>query len=238
MIVGEMGASYPQTVNVIRWLPDGDTSDNYPPREQRICEMGRGWRDARGLPAIPADDPKSSGESQTCVGERIDDAKFDVLENHDIYGSDLLFGGAPEIVGIDVAACAKKCLSTKECKAFSFDRWQGACYLKSKIAGAQLHPPSLIGVRVPEDLPDKLRKLPTKFTVNRNRRFFDSGGSVPVAAKDDKACLERCEKQPACIAFNYDKKSLNCKTFTKVGGPYVDDSTDSGYREQYDPKIP
>ncbi len=50
-VLARMGAGYSDTIDVVRWLPGAAGSD-YPSREQRLCEIGRGWRDGNRLEPI------------------------------------------------------------------------------------------------------------------------------------------------------------------------------------------
>jgi PAN domain len=235
-VLGRMGAEYQWTIDVVRWLPGGVASD-YPPRPQRLCEIGRGWRDARGLEPIPEDRPGTSSSSvlQTCDGGEVDETVFQTVVNRDLYGNDILVDGKPGIPGIDLAACAAHCNETNECKAFSFDRWHGICFPKDGISNFVLDPPSIVGVKKPNALPDWNDKLPTVLATVRDREFRDEPLAPPQKMTNLDACRSACRSRSDCIAFTFSKTAQTCSMFEKTIGHYVSDLAVSGYKLQNPP---
>jgi hypothetical protein len=231
-VIGRMGAPYERTIDVVRWLP-GAEAGGYPSRAQRLCEIGRGWRDAKRLEAIAAvDAADSGGGALVCEDRQPDPARFQLRANRDIHGHDIRIAGRPGIPGIDLAACAARCEAMPACKAFSFDRWHGWCFLKDRIVESLVDPPSVIGVKRPAALPGVSQSARGQIIVVRNRRFHDAPREPPRTADTFDACKGRCNATTNCVAFSYMKTSRMCSIFDKTVGHYIDDRADSGYKRQ------
>jgi hypothetical protein len=159
---------------------------------------------------------------------------FTTRINRDIYGQDIpLRTGQIFIPGIDLNACATECDKNTSCVAFSFDRWEGKCYLKRSVAPLLIDPRSTVGVKKPSNLPPEATMRPNVRSL-RNRRFR----SVPIdrkVASDFRACQSVCEGELRCVAFSFAKGirgSPNCQIFNSTEGHYYDESADSGYKYQ------
>ena len=226
-VIGRMGAAYDSTIDVVRWLP-GSEGTGYPSRAQRLCEIGRGWRDAKRLEPIPS----FADGAQVCEDRQLDTTKFALRRNRDIYGQDIMTAGSPGISGIDLAACAARCEELAACKAFSFDRWLGKCYLKNNIVESVVDPPSIIGAKIPHSLPNVSKTAPGKMEIVRNRRFRDNPRENVRTFDNFDMCLRHCDGNSDCVAFSYVKPSRACWTFDRTVGHYIDDLADSGYKRQ------
>lgn len=231
-VISRMGATYGMATEVVRWLP-GQTKD-YPSRAQRLCEIGRGWRDGQRLESIAANTTDAK-RPQFCEDRPPDPAVFRTRVNRDIHGHDILVDGKPYIPGIDIAACAERCKDLAACKAFSFDRWQGYCYLKDNINTSYVDPPSTIGVKRPADLPNVSSTAPNETIIVRNRRFHDSPRKQPERTETFAVCQTSCEDNRDCVAFTYLKTTKMCSHFDRSIGHYIDERADSGYKRQKRP---
>jgi len=231
-VLGRMNATYQQTIDMVRWLPGGRATD-YPPREQRLCEIGRGWRDATRLEPIPPDNAQGSATAlQVCDGKMPDPSKYQTRVNRDIYGNDIFVAGRPGIPGIDLAACAARCNEVQECKGFSFDRWNGICFLKNKLSKLIGDPPSIVGVKRPAGLPSWDSEAKNEVVVVRNRRFRDTPRQTPREVENFDACRALCVTSLDCVTFSYLKATRVCSVYDKTVGPYIDELADSGYKRQ------
>lgn len=233
-VVSRMGAPFTETVNTLRWLPGTDS--DYPSRAQRLCELGRGWRDAKRLEAVAAV-PEHAGEAATCDGGEPDPRRFKVRSNRDLYGSDLpdvTTAGRPGLAGIDIAACAAACDKADACKAFVFDRWRGWCFLKSEIKASNMNPYATLGVKQPGEVPNVSTTLATCTLALRGQRFHDKTipGGEPREAQSLEDCEQRCATNRGCIAASYHKLSRLCSLHGFSEGHYVDRDTDSIYKIQ------
>jgi hypothetical protein len=232
-VISRMGAPYGRATEVVRWLPGGQ-AQNYPSRSQRLCEIGRGWRDGQRLEQI-ASASIDAARPEFCEDKAPDPAMFKTRINRDIHGHDIQVNGRPFIPGIDLAACAARCRDMAECRAFSFDRWQGYCYLKDKIDTSYADPPSTIGVKQPAELPNVSKTAPSEMIIVRNRLFTDTPRKPPELAETFDACRETCNTSRDCVAFSYVKLTRLCSHFDRTIGHYVDERADSGYKRQVRP---
>ena len=217
-LLGKLGANYENSVAAIRWYTD---FPSYPTREERLAQIGVGWRDAtgRGVPvnearfspkAIPQ--PKQVEPPSTSILQ-----KFGLRKNRDIYGYDITFtDGRAGIPGVTVEECAQRCDANSSCRAFSFDKWAGRCFLKRAIATSLLDPPSILGVKRPAELP-QVSQDQASMIVIRRKRFRDK----PIITKrvdGFDACWSACGSELRCIAFTYLKtksRGENCEMFNE-----------------------
>ncbi len=139
------------------------------------------------------------------------------------------------IPGIELSACAARCQDMAECKAFSFDRWHGWCFLKSKISASLIDPPSILGVKLPAELPNANNQAQSTIEVVRSRRFHDTPAEPPHVVADFGACRDQCAGSLHCVAFSFIKLSRMCWIFGKTVGHYIDELADSGYKRQMPP---
>ena len=229
-VLGRMSATYGKTTDVIRWLPGKDA--DYPTREQRLCELGRGWRDAQKLIDLFATDPEKKAGPVLCDGKAPDPARFSLRANHDIYGHDILFDGKAYVEGLDLAACSMLCDNNPNCKGFSFDRWRGLCYLKDEIAHSIIDPPSVIGAKLPVGLlpPNPDRK--TIMHSTGNKRFHDSPIDAPSAASSARDCQAQCKNNERCFVYTFFVGQNSCLMYDTTEGPYYDETALSGFKQQ------
>ena len=90
--------------------------------------------------------------------------QFTLYRHYDLPGNDILplEGGK-----LSLEACAAACAGSKECDAYTHDRWNNACYLKRNIGTLALNPKATTGIR--KDLPAP--------RVSRKQREFDPTGA-------------------------------------------------------------
>ena len=216
--LGKMGSTIDQAVAAMRWLPDPGPGRNHPIRAIRVEETGRGWRNAR------ADEPVAQKRIEPV---RFDiEGKFALRNNRDLYGHDI---GQP-IPGVRQDECAKRCHENSACKAFSFDRWNGWCFLKGSLGTTLLNPPSTLGVRKPLAVPNvsqdqaKMRRL--------RSRIFKEAALETSTQNTFENCERACESSLRCVTFSYIKEKKQCLLFNNSEGFYFDQAADSGYKHQ------
>ena len=227
-VLGRMGATFEQASDVIRWLPNASAGSDYPSRAQRLCEIGRGWRDGTRLEPVPSDTTANS--ALTC--EDLAPAKsYRTRINRDIYGNDLeqYPRGLP---GIDVAACASKCSELAACKAFSFDRWHGWCFLKSAATKTVSDPTSVIGIKGLGPIPPDDTTVPQQLKVLPGKLFRDKPAEPARIVDSTDQCKTYCASKSYCVDFSYIKISRQCLVFSNSIGYYNDETADSGFKRQ------
>jgi PAN domain len=236
-VLGKMGSDYDQAIAAIQWIA---SSPNYPTRDERIAQIGRGWTEATGqLASNRASQPMGQSPEQPAIDlvkEAQVSSKFGIRSNRDIPGHDLaVTGGRPGIPGIDINQCAARCNDSTSCKAYSFDRWNGWCFLKDQIASTLLDPRSTIGVKRPLTVPPVSRTLRAEMQGTlRGKRFRDEA-IARVSAANFQGCEKSCADDLRCVAFSFlktVKNGENCEKFKYSDGYYHDESADSGYKQQ------
>lgn len=224
--LGKMGAPHDETTSAIRELPD-QLGVDYPPRAKRVATISRGWDDAKNRGR--ADPPKAVGgpTDASLITDR-----YAIRNNRDIYGSDIAsIAGRPGIAGQTIESCARICDLIGACRAFSYDRWKGSCYLKGGVTTSLLEPTSTIAVKKPDELPGAESAIRAVMQTLRNKAFRDEPYRSETVA-DFIACRSRCEGELRCVAFSYLKEPKQCRRFSYSEGYFADEGTDSGYKRQ------
>jgi PAN domain len=234
-LLGKMNSDYAQAISALQFVGE---ATGYPTRSERIRQIGEGWKEATGK-GVPDDEPKAAPTAfptprimpQEVSNER---QNFTLKENRDIFGHDIkLTQGQSGIPGMTLDECVRACDKRGACKAFSFDKWNGWCFLKDAIATSLIDPHSIIGVKKPQPLPNASKVAP-EMTVLRGRRFRDKP-ILQSKVNDFNKCKAACAKEIRCVAFSYlksENKLENCQFFNGSVGPYNDPTADSGYKEQ------
>jgi hypothetical protein len=166
---------------------------------------------------------------------------YAVRTNRDLYGDDIRQpDGGLSIGCLDVKLCAASCDMNLSCVAFSFDRWNGRCFLKKRIpTKTLLDPHSTIGVKAPGKIPEASQS-PFKMIWFYGHRFRGTI-STRKAVSGFNACKAGCADDINCVAFNFLKTSEtaeNCEFFKESEeGHFSDSSVDSGYKIQPSPQL-
>ncbi len=126
--------------------------------------------------------------------------------------------------------CEAKCRSLGSCAAFTFNVWNTACFLKSKVTAAMLEPSSVSGLPVGTAAPP--RSAAAESMVRYRGRVFPGKPYSSAAAASYETCEGRCEDDARCLAFSYVKASSSCRQFSKAGEYGKDRSIDSGVKRQ------
>ena len=214
--LGKMGATLEQAVSGMRALPGSAGSSTHPPRDRRVAEIGRGWREARAGQKPTTDSTGSPG-----AGRALE--QFRTRTNRDIYGNDI-----ENFAGISMEMCAEKCRGNDECKAFSFDRWNGWCFLKHSLGTTVLDPRSTLAVKDTEEFPsvsDQQAEL-----VRINDRVFSDEPVEVHDAEDVAQCETICTESLKCTAFSF--SDAECRIFNQTEGYYFEMGTTSGFKQQ------
>lgn len=161
-------------------------------------------------------------------------SRYNTRDNRDLWLGDLpLPGGIVGTRNVDIKECAQRCTDNPNCVAFSYDRWNRACYPKNKVVGSLLDPHSMIAVKKPGELPSVSQKTPDIETL-RDRRMHGDISSTKKST-DFSACRSACEENLQCVAFNFLKRPAredNCQMFKFSDGYERDPSGDAGFKHQ------
>jgi hypothetical protein len=152
-------------------------------------------------------------------------ATFRMYTNLDLYGGD-----QTKITGVDLAGCENACRSQADCVAYSFDRWNGYCHVKTTITSLRVEPRSDTGIR--SDQPPPSRSADPVIMENYHQKTFADFSYLSFFGVRLDACREQCRTDQRCIAFTYTKADRVCKLFAKTGQYFPDAGSESGVKDQ------
>ena len=190
--------------------------------------VGKDEKTISGGAEAPQSDASPSAATPPAPSNNTSGPRFRTSDNQDLDGADLL-----TVKNVDLDGCTSACSDDQRCQAFSFDKWNRYCFLKSTIAALRLDPRSITGIR---------RELPTPMTATnsiqmeryRNKSFPGSGYKFVSLARFE-ACETTCQQEQACIAFTFQKAEQICRLFNSTGEYFGNTQTDSGIKRQPPP---
>jgi hypothetical protein len=146
-------------------------------------------------------------------------------ENRDLPGEDL-----SKMTNVTMGDCAAACTRNSQCQAYSFDKWNRFCFLKSRVSSLKLDPRSVTGVRV--DLPAApLADDPVAMSRYRGK-IFPGSGYRTLSQTQFEACESACKDDNTCVAFTFYKEDRSCRLFDRTGEYFANRQTDSGVKTQ------
>lgn len=122
--------------------------------------------------------------------------------------------------------CVSVCRQKDNCKAYTFDKWNRVCYIKSDIGDFKLNPRSSSGVR--EDL--GVPRAPSgEITMERYRlKAFPGEGYKLIAANESESCERDCRRDETCVAYTFNIEQGSCRLFSSTNEYFSDLSAVSG----------
>src|SRR4029077_2858656 len=165
-----------------------------PPKADNSAVAARG--DAPAAPvtataAAPATNPGISGSGTPA-------ARYRTYQNRDIEGGDI----AAPMKQVDLPVCISACQTNRQCRAFSYDKWNRYCFLKSQIGALSLDPRSVTGVA--ENAPPPAMAT-GPITMERYRGKGFPGAGYRTLGGTFETCEAACRTDQACVAFTFDK---------------------------------
>jgi hypothetical protein len=131
---------------------------------------------------------------------------------------------------LDISACAASCSKSSQCQAFSYDKWNRACFLKTAITALRLDPKSISGIRKGVAVPPAVDEQAKMYVYRSKYLPGDGFSTTKIASSAD--CNKACEKNLACVAYTYFKQTQFCRLF-KTAEKYSESaSTESGVKTQ------
>src|SRR5258708_9830268 len=97
--------------------------------------------------------------------------------------------------------CVAACSRNADCKAYTFDKWNHACYLKATFTTLQAEPKSDSGVRKPHKRPDTAPEATRACRYPNSIFTGDVINSRPLVSV--KACKDSCDGDSACVAYTF-----------------------------------
>ena len=146
--------------------------------------------------------------------------------NRDLPGNDL-----QTIRNTTLETCSSQCKSTAECKAYSFDRWNRWCYLKSGIGQLTLEPRSITAIRSSVGRPQSSEAIIRMYRY-RQKAFREGKILERVDNFTAGKCEQTCVGNEACIAYTFFKGAHQCILLTDAGEYFPDNGADSGAKQQ------
>lgn len=141
-------------------------------------------------------------KADTAPGTNEDARSWVTLTGRDAYGGDY-----SELKDAAQPVCEDKCRTDSQCKAFSFDRWNRICYLKSSIGLLRMDPRIVTEVLASEQLTDD--SSPSIMIGRQNKAFPDSAYLQSRTDNYDK-CNSVCLQDQDCSGFNYRQNDHLC----------------------------
>ena len=151
-----------------------------------------------------------------------DDAPFD---NHDLVGTDVR-----QIKNADRWSCERACESEPRCRAYTVDKWNQWCFLKSAVKLMRFDPKNTSGLKKGTQRP-RTAGEPTIVERYRNKAFPGYGYMIQQQIDFD-ICERNCEADESCVAYMFRKTTRDCYLFDDAGEYSSNPDTDSGVKRQ------
>lgn len=149
---------------------------------------------------------------------------FQTVSNTDIGGPDI-----GRVSASSSSGCEQQCRTNSACRAYSFDKWNNLCFLKSRASTLKLEPKAVSGY-VRGESPSRSG---VTVAIERYRgRAFPNRAASTAPASSFEACEARCKNSDSCIAYSFQASSGDCGQFTSVGEYSPRSGVDIGVKRQ------
>ena len=128
-----------------------------------------------------------------------------------------------------LAGCESQCKSDGRCQAYTFNKWERVCFLKSSAKVARVEPRGISGVLATEQIRTTLR--PPKIERLRSRQFPNHPYRSQTAADYD-GCARACAADQSCLGFNFAKADRSCALIATLDKSVPGNGTDAGMKWQ------
>jgi hypothetical protein len=149
---------------------------------------------------------------------------FSTYQNRDLSGGD-----SQRMNDLDHLSCIASCRSDTKCVAYSYDKWNRWCFLKSTVDVLRIEPRSVTGIRGDVGAP-QISSDPVIMERYRGKIFRGSGYSTINGSFE--SCESECKGAPNCIAFTFVKATRRCTLFGETGEYFSGAANDSGAKTQ------
>jgi hypothetical protein len=210
LAVGEaLKASMPQAMAPVAQLPPRDLFKALQTAmpAQRISEF------AKLFQAPPPHSAPPSG------------ANYKSFDNLDIESSDVT-----KLKTADLKDCSSACRQKDSCKAYTFDKWNRVCYLKSNIGVFKLNPRSSSGVR--EDVKAPNVSSGEIIMEHCHMKAFPGLGYKSTRVDKPETCELFCRTDELCVAYTFHSDQRSCQMFNSTDEYSSDNSAESGGKRQ------
>jgi hypothetical protein len=153
---------------------------------------------------------------------------YTVYDNFDLPGADIR-----RIEKVDTEKCAHECTTTEACKAYSFDKWNKWCFLKSSSATLVLEPSSLTAIKADAPKP-QTSTAATRIDRRSGKSLIGSPlRDASVSSADE--CESTCRGEAKCVGYTFLKSHKQCKLFAGIESFASNSSASSGVKTQSAP---
>lgn len=152
-----------------------------------------------------------SGGLVTYVNRDIDGFDYQVLRNRRL------------------ADCETVCKSDSRCRAYTFNKWENVCFLKSSATVTRIEPRGISGVLSSEKV-QAARRPPTIQRLSSRR--FPGNPYRSLAGTDYDGCAKACAADAVCLGVNFGKLERSCALFDTLDRSVPDNRTEAGMKWQ------
>jgi ATP-dependent protease ClpP protease subunit len=151
------------------------------------------------------------------------EAKWLVKDGIDLFGFDLW----DKPIAVTAAAdCEARCQKEPGCRAYTFNKRNSACFLKTSAEVMYRNLGALSGFEAA--LENGLKQSP--FVIEESTDY--AGGDFQELGKTTFGeCLQACEGHPGCMAFSYVGRRKQCWLKSQAGRPMAKRGVTSGIKE-------
>jgi hypothetical protein len=155
----------------------------------------------------------------------IDGANYKTFDNLDIESSSVI-----KLKNSGLQSCVSVCRQKENCKAYTFDKWNHVCYIKSKIGDFKLNPRSSSGIR--DDVQAPRPPAGNIAMEHYHLKAFPGSGYRNVRADGPGICENLCRTEEICVAFTFNFGDESCRLFNSTNEYFSDSSAESGGKRQ------
>jgi hypothetical protein len=180
------------------------------------------------LNQITKSSPQSTNTTPVSPPVAASRGSFNTYNNFDMKTGDLR-----TLKKVELSACITSCESDTSCQAYSFDKWNQWCFLKSRVSTLILEPSAITGVRKSVEAPSQ-----SDSGVRMDRRAaksLEGTSSRSAAAKSQEFCEQTCERDAKCLGFTFSTRNQTCRLFDDISSFSSDKGSVSGVKTQYPP---
>jgi hypothetical protein len=145
--------------------------------------------------------------------------------NYDFVGNDLR-----QLRNTDEGACTRACEVEASCRAYTFDKWNQWCFLKTAATEMRFDPQYTSGLKKGAQAPTAAGGA--RLIERYRNKAFPGYGYLIEQQIDFDTCGSRCNGDESCVAFTFRKKGQSCHLFDDVDAYSSNADADSGIKRQ------
>lgn len=145
---------------------------------------------------------------------------------------DLLQGDLRRLERVDVNKCSTACAADTACQAYSYDKWNRWCFLKSKVTTLTLEPSSLSAIRKELEEPTR-SNAETRIEMRVGKHL--EGSHVRHDTVSAAECQRQCEADKKCMGYTFLENGRSCDLFNEIVSVSSGGLATSGFKTQTPP---